>query len=144
MMDSNAKLWNPEPIAVAAFEIYKKQIVDGLKKINNLCVDLTDVQIDYTLNKFLCQDHPEVSDSNHALLISAGYRLGNPIEAIQHTTKFGGSCDLIYFLDEKFELTEEPAHIINKNIVMVGEDPYKQTPYLSDHHFVAVSLRIKQ
>ena len=142
-MDGNAKLWNPDLVAVEAFNNYKKQIIDTLKKNNNLCSTLTDAEIDYILNRFLCINHPDVEDSIYNIYINAGYRLATRIEDVQHSVKFGGIVDLIWYLPNVVEETEEPAQIINEKIVMKGDDPYKKTAYLSDHNLIVKSFRIK-
>jgi hypothetical protein len=63
---------------------------------------------------------------------------------VQHSVKFGGIVDLIWYLPNVVEETEEPAQIINEKIVMKGDDPYKKTAYLSDHNLIVKSFRIKE
>ena len=154
-MDGNAKLWNPDPVAIEAFNNYKKQIIDTLRKNNNLSnlpslklgkisnIRL-EAEIDYILNRFLCINHPDIEDSIYNIYIKAGYRLATRIEDVQHSVKFGGIVDLIWYLPNVVEETEEPAQIINEKIVMKGDDPYKKTAYLSDHNLIVKSFRIKE
>ena len=143
-MDGNAKLWNQDPTAIEAFNNYKKQIIDTLTKNNNLCTTLSEDEIDNILNRFLCINHPDVEDSIYNIYIKAGYRLATRIEDVQHSVKFGGIVDLIWYLPNVVEETEEPAQIINEKIVMKGDDPYKKTAYLSDHNLIVKSFRIKE
>ena len=143
-MDGNAKLWNFDPTAIEAFNNYKKQIIDTLTKNNNLCTTLSEDEIDNILNRFLCINHPDVEDSIYNIYIKAGYRLATRIEDVQHSVKFGGIVDLIWYLPNVVEETEEPAQIINEKIVMKGDDPYKKTAYLSDHNLIVKSFRIKE
>jgi hypothetical protein len=142
-MDSNAKLWNSDRVAIEVFNNYKKQIIDILKKDNNLC-NLPEAEMHYILNRFLCINHPDVEDSIYNIYIKAGYKLATRIEDVQHSVKFGGIVDLIWYLPDVLEETEELAQIINEKIVMKGDDPYKKTAYLSDHNLIVKSFRIKE